>query len=29
MVEDEEFIRDVLEQKVQKAFAKAGIKKKV
>ena len=29
MVEDEEFIRDVLEQKVQKALAKAGIKKKV
>ena len=29
MSEDVEFIRDVLEQKVQKAFAKAGIKKKV
>ena len=29
MAEDVEFIRDVLEQKVQKVFTKAGIKKKV
>ena len=29
MAEDVEFIRDVLEQKVQKVFKKAGVKKKV
>ena len=29
MSEDKEFIKDVIEQKVFKAFKKAGIKKKV
>ena len=29
LTEDVEFIRDVLGQKVEKAFVKAGIKKKV
>ena len=29
MQEDEEFIRDVIEQKVRKSLLKAGVKKKV